>query len=198
MNLRDWEQAREHIAAQLEDWGGEPYERGASFIRTLKRPKPASTKATRARTSRQQEKAGKREAKNRETAEIRGEVLQRDGWKCHLCEGSEQSTHGLTLDHFWGRGKVAQAVHNCWTLCVGCHRAKTNNKPDRLFWLRMYRDHVQSWAAEYHRDPDDPRSADYAAEYAKTQREIEAEEIRQSLPASPRSTPNPEKQGEAT
>jgi 5-methylcytosine-specific restriction endonuclease McrA len=143
------------------------------------KPSIPSTKASKFRTSQRKQKQNTKAEKNAETAEIRRLVFDRDA-RCRMCEGT-----GLTLDHFWGRGKVLQAVENCWALCHRCHRDKTNGFPDRVFWLRLYRDHVQSWAEDLARDPDDQRANLYAAEYAKATREIEAEEAKAALPHNP-------------
>lgn len=47
------------------------------------------------------------------------------------------------LDHFFGRGKVAQTEANCWALTIFCDHRKTNNDPTRAYWLRKFIAHAE-------------------------------------------------------
>jgi 5-methylcytosine-specific restriction endonuclease McrA len=102
--------------------------------------KEAIAKATRASATRRRMAAPKREkrkTKRDETATIRAVVVDRARGRCEAC--SFLPLLGLLeMDHFFGRGRTAQSVANCWLLCRMCHRAKTDNRPDAAFWLRRF------------------------------------------------------------
>lgn len=184
MSLRDWDQAREHIAKALDDADlyGPPGAIG-HFVRSLKRPKAPSTKATRARAGHRQEKAGKREAKRERTSAVYRAVARRAAGNCEACFMPFSDADPPHMDHFFGRGKYVETERSCWLIHgPSCHRQK--HAGERAYWLAKFAGHCAAYG--------------YTREGAGAQRQLEAEEISTSLPASPRSTPNHEEKPEVT
>jgi hypothetical protein len=113
---------------------------GSSFeaingLRRAMEPK-RSIKASRVR------KTAKRATKKEETAAVRDLVMERADGFCEACEiNFDPDLRPGELDHFWGRGKEKQTAENCWALCRGCHRAKTDNVPSRSYWLAQFGNH---------------------------------------------------------
>ncbi len=90
-------------------------------------------------------KEAKKKTKKEEAAEIRDLVLERADGFCESCLiNFDPDLRPGELDHFWGRGKERQRVENCWALCRGCHRAKTDNIPTRNYWLTGFALHCES------------------------------------------------------
>lgn len=82
----------------------------------------------------------RRRTKGAETKAIYAEVAKRaNGW-CEACGSRFSPFNPAQLDHFWGRGKTAQTVENCWLLHATCHSDKTANRPNRVHWLVTFRD----------------------------------------------------------
>jgi hypothetical protein len=44
-------------------------------------------------------------------------------------------------DHFWGRSRD-ESVEGSWGLCRLCHRAKTENRPSRAYWVWSFARHA--------------------------------------------------------
>jgi 5-methylcytosine-specific restriction endonuclease McrA len=56
-----------------------------------------------------------------EYAELRRQVLDRDGWKCRVCGNRKE----LTVDHIKKRSQGGgDTLQNLWVLCNFCHRQK--------------------------------------------------------------------------
>lgn len=125
----------------LKGWSAAPQHRemremGAALA--TKKPKPM-------RVARLKAKAAKRESKKEETARIRAVCVDRSGGCCEACSRCfPEAKYELQMDHFWGRGKVRQAVDNCWMLCGECHHKKTLNYPSRERWLNHFKDHCNN------------------------------------------------------
>lgn len=81
-------------------------------------------------------------SKRDETAEIRAAVFARAKGLCECGCGAplglDSAPFPPSLDHFFGRGHVKQAVENCWALAFGCDRGKTANYPSARFWLEKF------------------------------------------------------------
>lgn len=109
-----------------------------------------SSKATRARTAKRQEKKARKATTTEETAEIRTAVLWRDGDRCVICDRTaEQTGQPLQMDHFWPKGRTPQSVETCWTLCAYDHSSKTRNNPSAAWWLEKFAIHARQH--HYHR-----------------------------------------------
>ncbi len=61
-------------------------------------------------------------------------MFQRANGECECCGAFIDEESGR-LDHFFGRGHLAEAVSNCIALCIRCDHDKTNNKPTAIWWL---------------------------------------------------------------
>lgn len=105
---------------------------------TPRKPKPLAVASREARVSR-------RAAKGYETDEIRRQVLERAGGACEVpgCYIIFSTLNPGELDHFHGRGKAKQSVENCWQICRGDHRNKTNNRPSAAWWLERFIAHAE-------------------------------------------------------
>ena len=71
--------------------------------------------------------------------DIRPFVIERDGNVCQMCE-KEVSNHTAQVDHIkpvrrFKRPVDANRLENLWTLCIGCHKEKTET--DRQMESRM-------------------------------------------------------------
>lgn len=75
-----------------------------------------------------------------QTREIREAVFARAG---HCCEESECASFPSAMDHFWGRGKEAQTIENCWALCPRHDREKTENRPSAAYWVYLFIAHCE-------------------------------------------------------
>ena len=91
---------------------------------------------------------------SRPTKSIRLAVFERAGGycECGVCRKTITFETGH-LDHAFGRAKAAESVSNCWALAIACDELKTSNKPSRVYWLRLFRDHCRRhrYAAEFER-----------------------------------------------
>ena len=99
--------------------------RGRRLARSLPRRKAA--KAGRA------ERTGARAA-------LRAAVFSRAAGRCECC-GLEITTRSGELDHYFGRAR-SENVETCWLLCRTCHGEKTENRPNRRWWLERFRRHA--------------------------------------------------------
>lgn len=117
---------------------------------------PASAKKRAARNSARQSRATRRSSKRDETSTIYQAVEQRADGRCEGCGAPFSSSDPPEMDHFFGRGKVHQAVSNCWLLHRSCHGRKTGNRPSATFWLTSFIVHAQKqgYAAEAKRAGD--------------------------------------------
>jgi hypothetical protein len=109
--------------------------------------------------------------KNGETAALRQLVFQRAGGRCEA-RLENVIVHGVnvpcgkpasSMDHFFGRGHVKQALSNCWALCKECDVAKTEGKPSRTWWLHSFLHHARLHA--------------YLFEFGEVLKELEAEAL---------------------
>lgn len=73
-------------------------------------------------------------------AAVRQAVVSRAGGRCEAC-GVEVSARVGELDHFFGRAR-SENVETCWLLCRTCHGEKTENRPNRRWWLERFRRHA--------------------------------------------------------
>lgn len=98
-------------------------------------------------------KETKKKAKRAETSEIRAEVMRRADCRCEYCGTPETNFNPLTLEHMFGRVRVPQRVENCWSLCLSCHRQKTDGIPSAALWFDRFAIHAQShgYSAEVRR-----------------------------------------------
>lgn len=78
------------------------------------------------------------------TKKLRAEVFARAKGKCECGCGRHLGESGH-LDHFFGRGKAAESISNCWGLCLFCDHHKTINKPSARFWLQRFRVHCKRY-----------------------------------------------------
>lgn len=104
----------------------------------------------------------RRTSKREETSAIWEGCWQRCGGKCECGCGQTLAPRGLsgftnskpTLDHFFGKARVKQAVQNCWMLRWDCHlEGKTQNKDGARIWHEKFITHCErySYAAEAER-----------------------------------------------
>jgi 5-methylcytosine-specific restriction endonuclease McrA len=180
-----WPAHREHIADAIEHaFGpGSIQADAATFVRSLKPPKAPSTKASRFRSQARATKAAKRETKNAETAALREEAFRRAEWRCECgCRFPvRENTPGAgELDHFFSR-RHGQSLEVVWVLAQACHRAKTDNRPSRATWLRLFITHCKRHG--------------YAAARGRAERDLETEETKAALDSGRRS--NTTQEGEA-
>lgn len=77
-----------------------------------------------------------------ETTRIRVAVFARAKNRCECGCGRWITNETGRLDHFFGRGKVPQAVGNCWALSIACDERKTLNQPDAAGWLKRFAYHA--------------------------------------------------------
>ena len=60
--------------------------------------------------------------------ELRGQVLDRDGWRCQTCG----SSRNLQVHHLRARSKLGDdALQNLITLCTECHARQHRNSVSR-------------------------------------------------------------------
>jgi hypothetical protein len=97
--------------------------------RTTRAPDLKPTKGQRAAT-----KAEKRRA-------VYDVVDTRASGYCEACFLEKCAAPGVSRDHFWGRARE-ESVESVWKLCFACDRAKTENKPTRIWWLEKFRAHA--------------------------------------------------------
>ena len=77
----------------------------------------------------------------------RAAVMERAGGACERETGEPGRPLGpcgmaaTERDHFWGRGRD-ESVEGSWALCRLCHRAKTENRPSRAYWLWSFARHA--------------------------------------------------------
>ena len=117
---------------------------GSQLLSRAAQELEAALKPKRAVGLRRQRKKTKRATKREETAAIRDAAIKRGEWCCEACGNMfGVNLRPAQLDHFFGRGKAAQSIQNCWALCPNCHRAKTDNKPSAEFWLERFAVHAR-------------------------------------------------------
>lgn len=104
----------------------------------LKKSWAAYRKSIGAEPTRKAAKATKKATKKTETAAIREAVMRRADGFCEDCGLAGSDGNPLTLDHFFGRVRQKQSEANCWALCLRCHRAKTEYRPDAASWFRAF------------------------------------------------------------
>jgi group II intron reverse transcriptase/maturase len=68
-------------------------------------------------------------------ADIRRKVLERDNWTCFMCKKAVNANTGV-VDHlrrysFFKRPVDANQPENLWTLCIECHKQKTEAERQR-------------------------------------------------------------------
>lgn len=90
------------------------------------------------------EKAAKDKAHAVETSDIRAAVMERAGYVCEHCATPETNFNPLTLEHMFGRIKTPQSVENCWSLCLSCHRKKTDGIPSAVYWFQAFAIHCKT------------------------------------------------------
>lgn len=97
-------------------------------------------------------KAAKKRSKREETSALRAMALARASDRCEACGAEPLSAAALfrplEMDHFFGRGHVAQELANVWILCARCHRAKTDYQPTRREWLEEFVRHTYRYGYE--------------------------------------------------
>jgi 5-methylcytosine-specific restriction endonuclease McrA len=121
-----------HRSAQtlLDYLDGAPRAVGSVAIAELRRalevkPRSSAVKKT----------AAKRASKTKETKRIRTMAVERASGRCEACGSEFSAFNPAQLDHFWGRGRAAQSIENCWLVHATCHSDKTSNRPSRAHWL---------------------------------------------------------------
>jgi hypothetical protein len=74
------------------------------------------------------------------TAKIRRAVCERAAGRCECCGIYVGEAGELAhMDHFFGRGHLAEAVSNCWLLCaLNCSGDKTASRPSAAWWLARW------------------------------------------------------------
>lgn len=92
----------------------------------------------------------KSKAKKEARREVREACVARADGVCEAC--SRWTGESLHLDHFHGRARE-ESVESCWMLCPRCDSEKTENRPTRIYWLRVFRDHAirRGYAAQVHK-----------------------------------------------
>lgn len=81
--------------------------------------------------------------------ELRAAIFERSEGRCE-CGCKRRITWrsynlpGFEPDHFLGRARAPQSPVNTWALAPECHRAKTENKPSRRWWLTTFLQHLQA------------------------------------------------------
>lgn len=78
-------------------------------------------------------RAQKKTEHRAETSDVHAAVMMRAGGRCDNCRCESP----LDLEHMFGRVKTPQSERNCWALCRGCHRAKTNGSAPWA-WFRVF------------------------------------------------------------
>lgn len=116
-----------------------------------------SSKATRAKSARRQEKKARKATKREAFRDVRALVVERAEGRCEC--GHHAPATGHEADHFWGRAR-AESVESVWLLNSLCHKSKTLNQPSRAHWLQLFANHCDRHG--------------YATEAAKARRELEA------------------------
>lgn len=111
-------------------------------------PKPSALE----REGKRHKKRGK---KARRTMEVYDAVRLRAGGQCEC--GCGRAFHdgpmldsAPEMDDFFGGAKHRNS-RECWMLRAECHRAKTNNKPDRAEWLRKFIAHCRKYGLDRER-----------------------------------------------
>jgi hypothetical protein len=127
------------FAKELLEFGEEFADVPGNPTQALDELEAAIAKASRASATRAQlrkPKQAKRKAKREATRDVRAAVVKRARGECELCGGFWH----LTLDHFEGIAR-SESLETCWLLCWGCHREKTDNKPDAAWWAGAFAKH---------------------------------------------------------
>jgi hypothetical protein len=148
LSPRDTKRARE-LAERLENISHEmdPMER--SFFVTEGRHLGLAL-APRKRVARDvgpDRKAQRKDERRKVERANRDAVMSRSGGACERETGEPGQPLGpcgmraTDRDHFWGRGRE-ESVDGSWALCRCCHRAKTENKPSRAYWLWSFARHA--------------------------------------------------------
>ncbi len=121
-------------------------------------------------------KTGKRKAKaDRFTGDVYREVNRRAGGMCecgcgNFVNAGRMLDSAQQMDDFWG-GARHESAEECWMIRADCHRAKTDNRPSRMEWLRRFESHCRLYG--------------FKEQVDRCRREREAEElIRQAAEVS--------------
>lgn len=122
-NLRDTERARLLVAIH-------------AAITPKRSAKPAAKR-----------RAVKKATRKQKTADVRAAVMERAGSFCEVC-GAYPTDREPDLDHFrsGAHKRSNESIEGCWALCRPCHHAKTDNVPDRIYWLRTFREHCLKYS----------------------------------------------------
>lgn len=104
--------------------------------RLLSPKKPAIPSVEHAETRRAAEDAAAASGRK----DCRAIVAARANGCCEAC-GARRGP-ALHWDHFWGRARE-ESVEGTWMLCARCDRSKTDNSPNRAFWLEAFGNHVR-------------------------------------------------------
>lgn len=75
--------------------------------------------------------------------EIRAQCMERADGHCEKCGRAFTMASAPQMDHFRGRAKVPESVENCWMLCFGCNREKTDNVPNARHWAEAFLQHAE-------------------------------------------------------
>lgn len=80
---------------------------------------------------------------------VRTLVLSRARGLCEACTAPfGGGFESATIDHFFGRAKADEDLVTCWALCVRCHDAKTNNRPNAAHWQLGFARHCARYFAQ--------------------------------------------------
>lgn len=101
--------------------------------------------------SRRSEKSRKKKQGTAELREIRATVMRRADGGCEACHIGAK----LEMDHWLGgagRRREKQSAATCWALCagpLGCHRMRTENRPNAAWWNERFREHCTRHGFEF-------------------------------------------------
>ena len=115
----------------------------AQVIDRLRSALTPSPKKRAAKVARKAAKGAKRATKRERTSAIYDAVAKRADGKCEACGLVFSWENRAEMDHFFGRGKVAQSEANCWLICWACHLRKTRNLPSAKAWLDRFVTHAR-------------------------------------------------------
>jgi hypothetical protein len=116
----------------------------AELERQTKAKREKSRRLAPRRKPGQEAKATKVKTKAERRREVYAAVDKRSGGQCEavaVVMGIRCGHNAASHDHFWGRARE-ESVESVWHLCIGCDRAKTNNRPDRAWWIRSFMEHA--------------------------------------------------------
>lgn len=100
-------------------------------------------KSEKKRPRREAKKQKRLSAKERR-ADVREQVMARAGDKCECgCGQPFTELEPAEMDHFFGRSQEHERT--CWALRRDCHRAKTLNVPNHVWWLERFHAHARGY-----------------------------------------------------